>query len=121
MPWQFNGREAVFLQLADRLRWDILSGKYAPEEQFPSVRQLAAEAAVNPNTMQKALAHLEEEQLLCSHGTVGRFVTADTEILAATREKMRRKTVRHWLAESKALGITTEELIHYIKEEDFHE
>ena len=121
MAWQFNGREAVFLQIADRLRWDILGGKYSPEEQFPSVRQLAAEAAVNPNTMQKALAHLEEEGLLHAHGTVGRFVTSDREVLDAAREHMRRKTVRNWLTEAKALGITTEELIHYIKEDDKNE
>lgn len=116
MAWQFNGREAVFLQIADRLRWDILNGVYPPDEQFPSVRQLAAQASVNPNTMQKALAYLEEEGLLHSHGTVGRFVTSDVEILTATQERMRRKTVKHWLTEAKALGFTAEDMIHYIKE-----
>ena len=121
MGWQFNGREAVFLQISDRLRWEILGGKYSPDEQFPSVRQLAAEAAVNPNTMQKALVYLEEEGLLHAHGTVGRFVTSDQEILNAARERMRRKTVRHWLTEAKAFGISTEELIQYIKEEDKNE
>ena len=116
MAWQFNVREAVFLQIADRLRWAILDGTYAPDTQFPSVRQLAAEAAVNPNTMQKALTHLEEEGLLHSHGTIGRFVTSDRAVLDAARERMRRKTVLHWLEEARALGLGAEELIHYIKE-----
>ena len=64
MPWQFNQTEAVFLQIANRLKREILSGKYAPDEQLPSVRQLAAEAAVNPNTVQKSLTFLEEQGLL---------------------------------------------------------
>ncbi|MBQ9112157.1 MAG: GntR family transcriptional regulator [Clostridia bacterium] len=118
MAWNFNQKEAVFLQIANRLRGEILSGKYAPHEQFPSVRQLASEAAVNPNTMQKALAHLEEEGILHSHGTVGRFVTSDTAILRSAKERMMRDTVRNILEETRALGITTEELVKYITEED---
>ncbi|MBQ9080309.1 MAG: GntR family transcriptional regulator [Clostridia bacterium] len=116
MAWQFNNTEAVFLQIADRLRHDILNGKYQPDQQIPPVRQLASIAAVNPNTMQKALTCLEDEGLLHSQGTVGRFVTSDTAVLDAAREKMRRDTVRGWLKQAKELGISTEELIKYIEE-----
>ena len=118
MAWTFNQREAVFLQIANRLRGEILSGKYAPHEQFPSVRQLASEAAVNPNTMQKALSCLEDEGILHSHGTVGRFVTSDMDILNAARCLMIKDTVKSILKETHKLGITTEELIKYITEED---
>lgn len=117
MAWQFNSREAVFLQIAARLRGEILCGKYPPDSQIPPVRQLALEAAVNPNTVQKALAHLEEEGLLHARGTVGRFVTSDPAVLDAARAKMRRDAVRSWLAEAAALGMTRAELIHYIEEE----
>lgn len=117
MSWQFNNREAVFLQIANRLRNEILGGTYASGEQFPTVRQLAYDAGVNPNTVQKALAYLEDEGILSSRGTVGRFVTSDEEILQNARECVRREMVRNWLAEAQALGITTEELIAYIKEE----
>ncbi len=118
MPWQFNQTEAVFLQIANRIQHEIISEKYAPDEQLPSVRQLAAEAAVNPNTVQRALAHLEEEGLLYTKGTVGRFVTQDLEVIERTRERVRRETVRHWLSELHELGISTEELIQCIREED---
>ena len=116
MAWQFNGKEPVFLQIANRLRIEILNGKYPPDSQIPPVRQLAFEAAVNPNTMQKALSNLEEEGLLDSKGTVGRFVTTDTETLRAATEKMRRETVKGWLAEAEILNISVEDLILYIKE-----
>ena len=117
MPWKFNSYEAVFIQIASRLRGEILRGKYKPDQQIPPVRQLAFEAAVNPNTMQKALTLLEDEGLLYSRGTVGRFVTTDTEVLERCREAVRREAVRHWMEEARELGITKEELMNYIEQE----
>lgn len=116
MAWQFNQREPVFLQIASRLRGDIIRGEYRPDEQFPSVRQLASVASVNPNTMQKALACLEEEGILYSKGTAGRFVTSDESVLQAAGEKMRRDIVKRIISEANGAGICTEELINYIKE-----
>ena len=118
MAWQFNGNQAVFVQISDRLRKDIISGKYPPNSQIPSVRQLAFEAAVNPNTMQKALSVLEEEGLLCTHGTVGRFVTSDSDVLENTCDVIRRKKIKELLEEARELGISSDELIEYIKKEE---
>ena len=118
MAWSFNSREPVFLQIANRLRYDILGGKYKPEEQIPAVRQLAFEASVNPNTMQKSLSCLEDEGLLYSKGTVGRFVTSDAEILSTARIRMKKSCVEDLLARAKEAGIGKEELINYIKEAD---
>lgn len=117
MAWQFNSREAVFIQIANKLRCKIVGGEYPPGEQIPSVRQLAFEAAVNPNTMQKALTVLEEEGLLIARGTVGRFVTSDEAVLSAAGNKMRRETVKGWIAEARMIGLSAEEMIEYIKEE----
>ena len=117
MAWKFNDHEAVFIQIVNRLRSDILSGKYPPDSKFPPVRQLAYEAAVNPNTMQKALSLLENEGILCPRGTIGRFVTSDTSVLEAARENIRRKCIQDLLEDATRLGISAEELIKYIKEE----
>ena len=75
MIWKLDHKTPVFLQLASHLRNEIVAGKYAADEQIPSVRVLAAQASVNPNTMQKARLSLEEEGLLYTRGTLGRFVT----------------------------------------------
>ena len=117
MPWKFNSYEAVFIQIASRLRGEILRGKYKPDQQIPPVRHLAFDAAVNPNTMQKALTLLEDEGLLYSRGTVGRFVTTDTAVLERCRETVRKDAVRHWMEEARELGITKEELMNYIEQE----
>ena len=118
MAWQFNPSEAVFVQIARRLRNDVLSGKYLPDEQFPSVRQLAEDVAVNPNTVQKALMLLEQEGILCTRGTVGRFVTSDISVIESARTRMQREAVKRLLSETRALGITKDDLIKYIEEED---
>lgn len=117
MAWDFNHREAMFLQIADRMRLEILNGVYAPDQQIPSVRQLAYEASVNPNTMQRALAQLEEEGLLYARGTVGRFVSSDPDVIKAAKEKVRQKTVRRWIREATSLGFSVEEMISYIQKE----
>ena len=118
MSWQFRDNEPVFLQIKKRLRSEIVTGIYPPNSQIPTVRQLAFEAAVNPNTVQKALTELEYEGLLEGRGTVGRFVTGNVEVLSEAKRKMYRDAVLSWIKEAKALGITKEELIDLITKED---
>ena len=118
MAWILDSDRPIFLQLVERIQMDIISGRYKSGDKLPSVRDLAAEAAVNPNTMQKALSCLEDEGILHSHGTVGRFVTSDMDVLNAARCLMIKDTVKSILKETHELGITTEELIKYITEED---
>ena len=121
MDWKWNGTEPVFFQLARGLRTEILRGTYAPGTQIPTVRQLAAEATVNPNTVQRALSLLEEEGLVHSNGTQGRFVTEDEEMLQAARITERRQVLRQLLEGAKALGISREEMLEFLREEQVHE
>ena len=121
LAWQFNGTQAVFIQIADKLRRDIVNGVYPPETQIPAVRQLAFDASVNPNTMQRALSILEEEGLLISRGTVGRFVTSELEIIENARKKICFDTVERFCLEAKALGISRSQLIEYIEEVGIYE
>ena len=86
MNWKFSGDRPVYQQIISLIRGAILRGELPPGGKVPSVRDLAAEAQVNPNTMQRALTELEREGLLVSGGTTGRTVTQDTGILTALRE-----------------------------------
>lgn len=116
MAWQFHSRAPVYLQIVSRIRADILEGKYQADEQVPSVRQLAIEAAVNPNTVQRALTELEREGLLYARSTTGRFVTSDSEVLSRARETMHKEAMARFLADALALGITEEEFVTFIKQ-----
>ena len=88
MAWKFTSDKPVYLQIADRLTKSVLSGEYKPGEQIPSVRQLALEAAVNPNTVQHAFTELENNGLIISKNTVGRFVTDNAAIIEECRNEL---------------------------------
>ena len=75
MPWNLDNDRPIYMQLMERIQQDIISGAYQPGDKLPSVRDLAVEAAVNPNTMQKALSELERCGLVYSQRTSGRFIT----------------------------------------------
>ena len=118
MSWQFNDKEPVFTQIEKRLRAEIVNGRYLPDSQIPTVRQLATEISVNPNTVQRALTVLEEEGLVVSRGTVGRFVTGDPLIISEARRATVTEAMRGWLSEAYSLGITKEELLEFISKEE---
>ena len=87
MKWQFSNDAPIYSQLIAQIKVGIVSGAFPPGERLPSVRDLATEAGVNPNTMQRALTELEREGLLVSGGTSGRSVTQDEAVLVAMREQ----------------------------------
>lgn len=116
MAWSFTSGTAVYLQIADRITKSILSGEYPPGQQLPTVRQLALEAAVNPNTVQRSFTELESEGIIISKGTSGRFVTVDTKIIEDCRQKMARRIVLNLLENARQLSLTKEQLIELIKE-----
>lgn len=118
MPWLFQSKSPVFLQILQTIRARILSGEYPPNSQIPPVRVLALDAGVNPNTMQRALSELERTGLIYSQGTVGRFVTSDESVLAAAREEVKRETLQRIADEARAAGITNEDLIAYFQKEE---
>ena len=120
MLWKFTGDRPVYQQIMEHIRGAILVGVYPPGGRIPPVRDLAAEAKVNPNTMQRALTELEREGLLVTCGTVGRFVTDVPEVLETMRKAAVDATIRSSAAQFRALGLTLEEaarLLLDLKEE----
>lgn len=111
MTWELKSDRPIYLQLVEQLELDIVSGRYQPGDKFPSVRDLASEAAVNPNTMQKALAELEDLELLYTQRTSGRFVTEDVEKIRQVKEKLARQQMELFFDNMRKLGLTQEEIV----------
>lgn len=86
MDWRFTDDRPIWLQLTEQLTRRIITGVYPPGSRLPPVRELAAQAGVNPNTMQRALAQLEQDGLAFADRTAGRLVTEDTSVLDAVPE-----------------------------------
>lgn len=94
MPWILDSDRPIFIQILERIRMNIISGKYQPGEKLPSVRELAAEAAVNPNTMQRAFAELERAGLVYSRRTSGRFITEDQEMIETLKADIAKEKIK---------------------------
>ena len=118
MSWSFSPHRPVYYQVAERIRKSILSGEYPPGAQIPSVRQLALEAAVNPNTIQHAFSELEDRGLIESRGTVGRFVTENTEIIEECRKYEAELLVEGIIKKASELKVSSEDIIRMISLKD---
>ena len=125
MPWNLDSSRPIYLQIIERVQMDIITGRYQPGDKLPSVRDLAQEAAVNPNTMQKALSALDRSGLIYSQRTSGRFITEDKELIHQMKKELAAAEVSAFVAHMKQLGITPEEirqlLAETIEEEENHE
>lgn len=116
MPWNLDENRPIYLQLMEKIRHDIVSGIYSPGERLPSVRELALDAAVNPNTMQKALSELERSGIVYSQRTSGRFITEDENMLKRLKNELAAEHIRDFFEKMKQLGFPQEETLSLIKE-----
>lgn len=106
MNWKFSGDRPVYQQIMELMRGGIVKGELPPGVKIPSVRELAAQAQVNPNTMQRAMTELEREGLLVSGGTSGRTVTENPEVLEKMREAVLQELARECAEKFMVFGIT---------------
>lgn len=115
MEWKFTDDAPIYQQIMDIIKQQIASGELVAGEKLSSVREMALEAGVNPNTMQKALAELEREGLLCSQRTAGRFVAGQEEIREGLQKELMMEYVEEFLDKMEKLGISVEEVISLLQ------
>ena len=106
MNWKFSGDRPVYQQIMENIRGSVLRGELPPGGKIPSVRDLAAQAQVNPNTMQRAMTELEREGLLVSGGTSGRTVTTNLEVLSDMKEQILEDLARECAEKFMVFGVT---------------
>lgn len=104
MDWNFRGDAPIYTQLFEQLTLAIVSGAYKPGDRLPAVRELALDAGVNPNTVQRALSELERCGLVYTQRTSGRFVTEDAERIERERQKLAEERARGFLGAMSDLG-----------------
>lgn len=116
MPWDLENDRPIYLQLMERIQQDIIKGVYQPGGKIPSVRELALEAAVNPNTMQKALSELERSGLVYSQRTSGRFITEDKKLLSHMKSELAKTHIHDFFTSMRQLGFCDEEILELVTE-----
>ena len=117
MKWQFSNSAPIYAQLIEQIKMAIVSGEFPAGERLPSVRELAAETGVNPNTMQRAMTELERDGLVYSQRTAGRFVTEDGGTIAAARHDLARRHVESFLSAMAGLGYERTEIEDLLRQE----
>ena len=117
MDWRFRNDLPIYTQLVEKIKLGIVSGELPPGARLPSVRDLAAEAGVNPNTMQRALQDLEREGLVFPQRTAGRFVTEDGGVILRTKKAMAAEELARFLRAMETLGYDREGIIALLNEE----
>ena len=118
MKWQFSNDAPIYAQLIEQIKVGIVSGAFPPGERLPSVRDLATEAGVNPNTMQRALAELERDGLVYSQRTAGRFVTEDQTMIEAAKRGLAEGHIQTFLAAMRRLGYGKEDILNLLRQEN---
>jgi len=116
MNFYFDNERPIYVQIVEQLKLYILIGKFSLGERLPSVRDLALLCKVNPNTMQSALNILEDELLIYTERTNGKFVTNDQKLIKKLKENLAKTTVDIYLKDMEKIGFTKEEAIKYLKE-----
>ena len=117
MPWELNNDRPIYLQLMEQIKLRIITGENGPGDKLPAVRELAMEAAVNPNTMQKALAELEREGLVAAQRTSGRLITDDIERIRKMKREMASGELETFFRRMSRLGFTKDDIIDMIEKQ----
>ena len=116
MDYIFDNDRPIYIQLVEQLKIEIVSGKLKSGERLPSVRELALTVKVNPNTMQKALVELENEGLVYTERTNGKYVTNNKELIEKIKKELAKEKVNNYLESMQNIGISYEEAISYLQE-----
>lgn len=116
MNFNFDNERPIYIQLVEQIRIAIISGYYEPGMKIPSVREFALMAKVNPNTMQKALTELEDDKLIYTERTNGKFVTQDKKVIEKLKKSLAKDIINKYLEDMNNIGISYEESIKYLKE-----
>lgn len=111
MKWEFQNDRPIYAQIIEQIKLHIVAGEFRAGGKLPSVRDLAAEAEVNPNTMQRALSDLEREGLVYSQRTAGRFITEDQTMIETVKTELAQKLASDFLTNMAKIGYQPEEVI----------
>ena len=117
MHWQFSNDAPIYTQLIAQIKIGIVAGAFPPGERLPSVRDLATEAGVNPNTMQRAMTELERDGLVYSQRTAGSFVTEGRAMIEAAKRSLAERHIKTFLEAMIRLGYQREEMLSLLRQE----
>lgn len=116
MANEFASNIPIYLQIMNDIKLKIVSGIWEPGQRLQSVRDLAVEFSVNPNTMQRALAELERDELLYTERTSGRYVSQDEKKISRARDEMAEEYTENYFNSMKKLGYKEDKIVYFVSD-----
>ena len=116
--WSFSNDIPIYSQIVEHIKKQIISGKLKPGDRLSTVRDLANEAGVNPNTIQRALSELERMELVYSQRTSGRFITDNEDLIQRAKSEYAGRKIREFLQSMREIGLSEKEIIKIIESEE---
>lgn len=115
MDWQFDSSMPIYTQLVYKIELAIVSGEFVRGQRLSAVRDMAAEAGVNPNTMQRAFQELERQGLVYTQRSSGRYVTEDMTVIENTKQTLARENIKSFMDSMRRIGYSREEIIRLLE------
>lgn len=116
MELELNSKEPIYIQIKRFMKMRIVSGELKGGARLLSVRDYASELKVNPNTILRVYAELENEGLINTQRGIGKFVTEDVENIKELRKQASADLLKDFISKSKVLGFSKEEIVELIME-----
>jgi GntR family transcriptional regulator len=116
MSTPFNNSQPIYYQLMEQFFQRICSGQLKPGDKLPSVRETAAEAGVNPNTVQRTYMEMERKDIVESKRGQGTFVTEDVKVLRQLRVEIAEEKLNEFVRYMKQLGFSEDELVSQVSQ-----
>jgi DNA-binding transcriptional regulator YhcF (GntR family) len=116
MGVNFDAKIPIYIQIMDLIKRDIITNKLKSGDKIPSVREMAVELQVNPNTLQRAYQELEREGITYTQRGMGTFVKEDTSIVDSLKREMAKEIINNFIDGMKELGFNNEEILKIVKD-----
>ncbi|MGF3103835.1 GntR family transcriptional regulator [Rossellomorea sp. DUT-2] len=111
MTEEYTASKPIYLQIADRIIRGIVRTELSPGDKLPSVREMAVQSGVNPNTIQRTYSELERMDIVETRRGQGTFVTEKEEVLSVLNEKVQEEVIELFIKNMKELGLTKDEML----------
>ena len=112
----FQNERPIYLQIVEQMEMEIMSGHYPKGSKLPTVRELAMQYKVNPNTMQKAFVELEQRGLVFAKRTSGRYVSENESVIENVKQQAAKAKTQEYIRYVRQLGLEEEDILRLFKE-----
>jgi len=113
---EFSNNLPIYLQIINQIKQDVVSGKLKAGQKMPSVRELAENLMVNPNTIQRAYLELERENIAFTKRGTGTYLTLNEKIIHSLRKEISGKIIQDFIEGMNKLGFSDDKIIRILQE-----